>query len=96
MKRTIAALLAAAAILFAGISGSAAVSASSERPSQDSSVATGWWPNFAQDAAQATGWWPNFAQDAAQATGWWPNSTTQGSAEATGWWPNSTTTSTTN
>ena len=80
MKRTLAALLAAAAILLAGITGSAAVSASSQSPSHDSSIATGWWPNFAQNSAEATGWWPN--------------STTQGSPQATGWWPNSTTNST--
>jgi hypothetical protein len=77
MKRTFAALLAAAAILLAGITGSAAVSASGQGPSQDSSVAIGWWPNAA-------------TQGAAQAIGWWPNATTQVSPQAIGWWPNST------
>ncbi|MEZ2389443.1 hypothetical protein AB6813_07815 [bacterium RCC_150] len=59
MKKTVAALLAAAAIVLAGLSGTAAVSASSENPSHDSSIAVGWWPNANTASVEAVGWWPN-------------------------------------
>lgn len=79
MKRTVATFLAAAALAVAGFSTSAAISASAEHSAQDTSVATGWWPNFAKSSVEATGWWPNFAKTSSvEATGWWPNSTTTG------------------
>jgi hypothetical protein len=45
MKKTLATLLVAGALAAAGLSTSAAVSASGSDSSQDSVVAVGWWPN---------------------------------------------------